>query len=413
MSATTSELRYRARSGSRRLIRPGFARTPWLRALLTSRLLVLGAGVAGALIGGRTPGWPLYDRSEITARLGAVGNVLAAPAVRWDSIHYLAIAHLGYADAASTVFYPLYPLLVRLLGDVIGSDPVAGILISVVSFGVALRLLHRLTALELGPRAADAAVALLAFAPLSLFFSAVYTESLFLALSVGSIYAGRRGRWKLAAGLGGLAAATRVTGILLTLPLAIMYRRERRCLDRGLAVLAAVPAGLVAYLGFLTIKGYGFLAPFAQQSNAQHERQMTGPLDTVVEAVRTATLGLRSIASEPIYHSSVAGPFSNGLESVWLLAVLAIAVVALVATFRRLPVPYGAYALVALLVCIWTPVPSQPLDSSDRYALTIFPLWMAAGAWVSERRLTRATVLVSGVLLAFWTFQFAMWAWVA
>jgi hypothetical protein len=81
--------------------------------------------------------------------------------------------------------------------------------------------------------------------------------------------------------------------------------------------------------------------------------------------------------------------------------------------FRRLPLHYGAYALATLLVCTWSPVAGQPLKSLDRYVLTIFPLWMAAGAWLSERRLMRPVVLVSAALLAFWTFQFATWAWVA
>jgi hypothetical protein len=58
-------------------------------------------------------------------------------------------------------------------------------------------------------------------------------------------------------------------------------------------------------------------------------------------------------------------------------------------------------------------VAGQPLVSFDRYVLTIFPLWMAVGAWLSERRLVRAVLLVSAGLLAFWTFQFATWAWVA
>lgn len=96
-----------------------------------------------------------------------------------------------------------------------------------------------------------------------------------------------------------------------------------------------------------------------------------------------------------------------------LLAVLVIAVLALVAAFRRLPLAYAAYAGAALLVCTWSPVAGQPLKSLDRYTLTIFPLWMAAGVWISERRTGRVTLLVSAGLLAFWTFQFATWAWVA
>ena len=384
-----------------------------IRAFIASRLLVLGAGVAGALAVPLQNGWwPAADPLRLSERLGAVGNVLAAPTVRWDSIHYLDIAQHGYTSATQTVFYPLYPLLMRVVGFALGSDVAAGVLISLVAMTVALVLLHRLTALELGPRAADVTVLLIAFAPLSFFFSAVYTESLYLAVSVGSVYAARRGRWRLACVLGGLAAATRVTGVGLVIPLGLMHLRERG-LDRRVAWLATVPAGLVAYLGFTAVRGYGFLAPFAGESSAQFHHYMAGPLQTFVSAVQSAAAGARFLLTQPIYQPSIGGPFSDGAESIVLLAVLGIAIVALVLAIRRLPIAYGAYALAVLLVCTWSPVDGQPLKSFDRYALTIFPLWMAAGAWLSERRLVRPVVLVSAGLLAFWTFQFATWAWVA
>jgi hypothetical protein len=374
---------------------------------------VLGAGIAGALLVPRQVGWwPTADPTRITEHLGAVGNALAAAAVRWDSIHYLGIAQHGYANASSTVFFPLYPMLVRATGYLLGSDPAAGIVISSAALAVALVLVHRLTAIELGPRAADVTVALLAFAPLSFFFSAVYTESLFLALSVGSMYAARQGRWKLACGLGCLAAATRVTGVGLVLPLAIMYVKERG-VDRRLVWLAAVPAGLISFLGSLVLRGYGLLSPFAGQTGDEHGHRMAGPVVTLVSAVQSAAAGLHSVSSQAIYQPSIGGPLSDGAESIVLLGVLALALLALVASFRRLPLAYGAYALATLLVCIWSPVTGQPLKSLDRYTLTIFPLWMAAGAWVSERRLTRAVVVVSAAMLVFWTFQFATWAWVA
>jgi hypothetical protein len=175
----------------------------------------------------------------------------------------------------------------------------------------------------------------------------------------------------------------------------------------------AVPAGLAGYLAFVAVKGYGFFSPFLEQTAGAHQHHMTGPLQTVVSAVQAAAKGLRSVTTQPIYHPSIGGPLSTGGESVLLLGVLALALAALVVAFRRLPVAYGAYALATLVVCIWSPVAGQPLKSLDRYTLTIFPLWMAAGAWLSDRRLTRWAVLVSGALLAFWTFQFATWAWVA
>ncbi len=276
----------------------------------------------------------------------------------------------------------------------LGSDPLAGVAISTVSFVVALALLHRLTELELGRRAADVTVLLVALAPLSFFFTAVYTESLFLALSLGAVYAARRERWAVAAALSGLAAVTRVTGILLVLPLAIMFLKEHRRPGRRLAWLLLVPAALAGFLVYLATTGFGLLAPFAQEAGAQYQRSMTGSIETIVVAVRAAGAGLRSLDAGPVYQPTLGGPFSAGAENILLLAVLAIAVLALVAAFRRLPLAYGAYAGAALLVCTWSPVAGQPLKSLDRYSLTIFPLWMAAGAWISDRRLTRATLLV-------------------
>jgi hypothetical protein len=353
-----------------------------------------------------------FDPLHVSDRLGTVGDVLAAPSIRWDSIHYLAIAGHGYAAAGNTAFFPMYPLLIRAVGAVIGSAPVAGVAISAVSLIVALGLLHGLTELELGRRAADATVMLLALSPLSFFFTAVYTESLFLALSLGALYAGRRGRWAVAGPLAGLAAVTRVPGIVIVVPLALMYVKEHPRPGWRLGWLALAPAALACFLGYLAARGFGALAPLAQQTGA-HQHQMGGPFETLVSAVRAAVAGIHSFGAAPVYEPTIRGPFTVGAESVLLLGVLALAVVALVAAFRRLPIAYGAYACAALLVSIWSPVAGQPLRSVDRYTLTIFPLWMVAGAWISQRRLTRATLLVSAGLLAFWTFQFATWSWVA
>ncbi|RDJ93342.1 hypothetical protein B4Q13_22535, partial [Lacticaseibacillus rhamnosus] len=75
---------------------------------------------------------------------------------------------------------------------------------------------RRLTVLELGEATADLTVRLLAFGPMAVFLSAIYTESVFLALSSGAFYAGRRGRWASAGILGGLAATSRAAPALGT-----------------------------------------------------------------------------------------------------------------------------------------------------------------------------------------------------
>jgi hypothetical protein len=377
-------------------------------AVMLSRAVILAVGAIAWSGMHRYIGWATLDPSRSTVHFGALGNYLAAPTVRWDSVHYLAIAAHGYTSAKLTTFFPVYPLLIRLLSGVVGSAAVAGVLISLCSFAAALVLLHRLTALELGERAANATILLLAFAPGSFFFSAVYTESLFLALSVGSFYAARRERWALAGALGAIAAATRVTGVLLAIPLAVMYLARHRRPGRALAWIAMVPAGLAAYMGFLALRGFGAMAPFAQES--AYHRLSGGPVRMVILAVQWAASALGGIASgtDAVYQDGL----TVSAQSVWLLVVLVGSLLALWAVRRRLPLAYGLYAAAALAVCLWTPFRDQPLVSFDRYAMTIFPLAMAAGAWLAERRLRWPVLAAAAAMLVICTSQFATWGFV-
>jgi hypothetical protein len=384
---------------AKRLLRMATVPSVTLRAFVVSRLIVLLAGVGGVL-----------TVSTRAGSLPAVGNLLAGSTVRWDSFHYLAIASHGYAGAGagSRAFLPLYPLLIDALGFLTGSDAFAGVAISVASFALALILLHRLTELELGKQAADTTVLLVAFAPLSFFFNAVYTESLFLLLSVGSILAARRERWALAGVLGGLATLTRVTGLLLFVPIVIMHLKSHRGMNRRLGWALLVPTALVAYLTSLAATGFSWLAPF--QAEGVWHRETVGPIAGVALAVKAAIHASGAIirGAQPMYD-----PTRPSAMSVYLLLVLVIATVFLAACFRRLPLEYGAYAAAALIVCVASPMNGQPLISFDRYLLTIFPLWMAAGAWVHKRRLTPVAVIAGACMLVFYTAAFARGSFLA
>ena len=125
-------------------------------------------------------------------RTAALGDALLAPFARWDTTWFVAIAQDGYGDGAREAFFPLYPLLLAVGGTVTGGETVlAGIVLSTAFAAVALTVLHRLVALDYGATVARGAVLATAFMPMSFFLSAVYSESLFLMLSVGAVYAAR------------------------------------------------------------------------------------------------------------------------------------------------------------------------------------------------------------------------------
>lgn len=425
---------------------PGI-RLAW-RALWSSRLVVFVSGVVGVLSFGLAPGSAAFDPLRLTAPFGHFGNLLVSPFARWDSVWYLTIAHSGYGhQLARAEFFPLYPLSIRWVGAVVGSDLVAGLVISWVAFGVALALLYRLAALELGSEAARACVWLIAFCPMAWAFSAVYTESLFLALSLGCLLRARAGSWGWAGVLGALAAATRSEGLTLLVPLVVIFLYGPRLdrlprprpaagaerwpagwvrgrlltlaprfpVTRELAWVLLVPAGFGAFvLGLALSSGHG-LAPL--HAHGLWFRHFAGPFGGIWDGAVAAWDGLRQVVhgpTPPVYFPVAGGnPLVVAEQNLVLFVFLVGILLALAGTIRRLPVAYGAYAVVALAPPLSYPVTPQPLQSIPRYAAVVFPLFMWGGWWVSRRRITLPAVAVMAALLGVFTAEFTTWRFVA
>src|SRR4051812_31863210 len=226
-------------------------------AVLTAactRLLVLVVAVAAvAIFGLHDSNEASFDTPGLTHPFSGVADTLLSPLARWDSTWYLDIAHSGYGGPSSA-FFPLYPVLVRgfALVSAPGALLVSAYLVSLAALAGALYLMHRLVTLELrSPDVARDAVLMLALFPGALWLGAPYSESLFLLLSVGAFYAARTGRWAWAGGCAALASATRSAGIVLLVPLVLLWwgSRERRL--RGLRWVALAPAGRVVYSLYL------------------------------------------------------------------------------------------------------------------------------------------------------------------
>ncbi len=432
-------------------------RDSW-RALWSSRLLVWAVGAATLLTYGFGPVRHAFNPPGLTRGFGWLGDLLAAPAARWDASWYLVIAHYGYRPdlggftASRDAFFPLYPLGLSGLGRLGVPLIAAGVLISLLALALALYGIHRLTTLELATlarrrsgatRAASAgardgdvarlAVMVTAFAPMAFFLSAVYSEALYLALSAGLFYAARRGRFALVGVLAALAGATRSTGIVLLLPALILYLygpREDRCPDHPLARgfspryrvrrdvlwLALAPVGLLLYMAYLGLAGGDPLAPFHAQD--VWGRHFAGPYLGMWDGLQAAFEGARQLFSMQQAHAYFAtggeSPFVAAEHNLLLFAFLAAALVATVGVLRRLPAAYGAYVIAALALPLSYPVTAQPLMSLPRFLVVLFPLNIWFALWLAERPRLRLPALAgSGLLLAFFLAQFATWHWVA
>ncbi|HSG15968.1 MAG TPA: mannosyltransferase family protein, partial [Anaerolineae bacterium] len=282
---------------------------------------------------------------------------------RWDSGWYLNIVTRGYdyvpGQQSNVVFFPLYPYLIRLFS--IGSQDrdvqiVTGWVVSNAFALLAFYLLYQLILLDAGPDVGRRAIWLLAFFPTSFFFSVVYTESLFLALTVGAFYVARKRRWLAAGLLGGLGAVTRVTGAFLILPLAWEWYQQKPRRWSSAWSLMLIPLGLGAYMVYL---GRNFGDPLAF-SAAQFHFGRSVSIPAILDSIK-------SMVTDP-------GPFLRGRQVTPIeLSFVFLAIFLLVVVFQRQRLSYALYVSYAIAV----PLASIQTISFSRYILVAFPLFIA------------------------------------
>ena len=402
------------------------ASRPLTRAVVAaagSRLFVYAVALAAATfigIRGLPVGWRFPLHAEVfDGWLGALFN----PWAHWDGVWYIKIATSGYADAdGSTAFFPLFPMLLRYVGVALdGNLLLTGIIISLACYAGCVWLLYRLVRSDFDDVIASRTVIYLSVAPLSFFLQAVYTESLFLLLSLACFVFAREGRWRLAGIMGLLATLTRSTGVLLLVPMVFYYYQRRgwslKKTDSHVANLLMVVEGVLVWMTYLAL---AFGKPFAfSTAQSQWERGFGAPNYTVVRGIVATAWSLRKVVSAEYYRVfwEVPRPGSDySTAGTNLLNLLFLIAAALLLWYgaRRLPAAYSWYALAALAYPLFFPSTYVPLMSYPRFTLTVFPLYVALAVFTRDRPRTHKVVVVVGlVLLAALTAKFATFSWVA
>jgi Mannosyltransferase (PIG-V) len=295
----------------------------------------------------RDAGWPA---NPLTVAVDAM--------YRGDAPFYVALARDGYSYSTqhfSTMgFFPLYSLIVRATSLAVGNVYVAAPLVSTVCFFLAIALLAIwLESHGLGHRA-PLVVALFLCFPFSLFYAAIYSESLFLLLMLSAFLSFERRRWLLSAACVFLLVLTRPTGFIVLPALIAMIFRST---ERDWRSLFPFAAAISALSGFVLYQWIAFGTPLAYvhaQSVKGWEDSPTRLLDDFLLRGETGR--------------------STGLLALMMaIGILFLAVIPLV--YRR----FGpAYALLSLF-CVLGSL-SAGLPALDRYVIVAFPSFAAVGA---------------------------------
>lgn len=358
----------------------------------------------------RLPRWVvralgLYVASRALVWLAALMAVGIAPPARasnwferWDSFWYLEIARHGYPTVIGPLspdrpysplaFFPLWPMLVRGTGDLLGGHPtVAAYLLNFLLAGALTLLVRLVFARVTDGRTADVAVLLYVFFPGTNVFSAAYSEPLALCLTAGTLLALLHRRWWVAGVLAALAGATRppiALAVFAALAWVVLVAVARPAPEeRGRRRWRPLVAPLLAPLGLIAFAVYSWRHTGHPLAWREAEQLFGNQID----------FG-RSFATDVsgAIAQNVRAPATGLAVLVWLSVAMLIFLGAFFVR-RRPPALLLIYTVASLAV----PATTSALMPKARFLAAAFPLVLPLAGWLRERGRETLLGVVVGV----------------
>ncbi|HYI15335.1 MAG TPA: mannosyltransferase family protein [Thermomicrobiales bacterium] len=358
-------------------------------------------------------GWYLPERDGL-------GELFIQPLRNWDGFWYSLISTEGYDfHSASTAFWPLYPWSMRVVSDIFFIRvETAGLILANLAFFLALVVFRRLVSREWGVDVANRALWLLAFFPTAFYFSAVYSESFFLLFTLLAYYWAIGGKWWLAGLAALLAALTRNVGVLLVVPLGIIFLKQfginPRHWPRSWLALVLPGLGPLLYMLVLLRIYRDPLETIEAQKGWAREQAM--PLTTFQMAFDQLDLGwLHALIDSPSWTTLTSHTVRFGFAEFESLdiAFALLAIPLLIYCLLKLPIEYAIFPLMLYLIPLFSPSTIHPLMSMSRFLIVMFPLFIGLALLTRRQMSFRLALVPSIVLLALLTVQFSTWYWVA
>jgi hypothetical protein len=318
--------------------------------------------------------WRLVHSNALTENLpppaSTIGYLVLGVWERFDTLWYLRISAQGYDRPEASVFFPLYPALIRGASRFV-SPMGAALAISTVAAFFLFWGLGELLVTDLPPRLVDQTLFLCAVWPASFIFFAAYPESLLLALIVWSLEMARKERWPAAVLLGFAASLTKAAGLVVVVPLVVMALRRPR---RTALLIVLVPFGSTLFLGWLHWAGHVRLST----AYANYWRTLTAP----------PWITLQTALENLVHHPT----------PILVLNFAFLLTDCLLIVRSRLRIEYLLYSAAAVLLFL-SKETTPPLQSMMRYLLIVFPVFVGAVSLLQNPRWQTRCRIVGMVFL--------------
>lgn len=298
------------------------------------------------------PSFPYYGD------ISGYGRFIATFA-HFDGIHYLRLIEHGYRDVGSQAFFPVYPLLIRVLTFGYFDPLLTSIVINSILVVGSLYLVSLML-----PRSAFTRFVLLFLAfPTSFYLIFNYTESLFIFLLLLFFHLLSKKSYLASALVAGIASGTRLVGVFLAISLVIDMIKNKKSIFSIIGMFTISLTGLMSYMYYLNLK-------FGDPLMFVHVQTMFGAGRSGGDIVLLPQVIYRYIK---IFFT--VSPFSLlYLRAAWEFILFGLSIIVLYLYRHRISLPVMFFCILSILL----PTLSGTLSSIPRYLLVIIPLLAGA-----------------------------------
>lgn len=298
------------------------------------------------------PSFPYYGD------ISGYGRFIATFA-HFDGIHYLRLIEHGYKDVGSQAFFPVYPLLIRVLTFGYFDPLLTAIVINSILVVGSLYLVS----LTLPRSALTRFVILFLAFPTSFYLLFNYTESLFIFLLLLFFHLLSKKSYFASAVVAGIASGTRLVGVFLAFSLVIDMIKNKKNIFSILGMLVISLTGIMSYMYYLNLK-FGDPLMFVHVQNMFGAGRSSGDIIMLPQVIYRYIKIFFTVSPISLLF----------LRAGWEFILFGLFIIVLYLYRHRISLPGMVFCILSILL----PTLSGTLSSIPRYLLVIIPLLAGA-----------------------------------